>query len=268
MRPGCIVVGEVRQEECLDLLVALNSGVPGMCSVHANSAREAVTKLCTLPLLAGPERHQRVRRADGRGERRPRGAHGHRGGRSPAACGRSSPSPDGSRATSSRPRRCSRRSDGELVRTHGFPPHVGALRPGRIRPRRPARRRPGPSSVGPADGRVRRTGARARTPPGRLVDRRRPRPGGVRSGAPGPDARCACCWTRPGWHGSHRRRCWPGALGPPPSSSSCSPGSAGRCRWPSPSVASRLSLPVAVVRGRRARRRELLGSRGRTSSTT
>ena len=54
MRPGCIVVGEVRQEECLDLLVALNSGVPGMCSVHASSAREAVTKLCTLPLLAGP----------------------------------------------------------------------------------------------------------------------------------------------------------------------------------------------------------------------
>ena len=53
MRPSRIVVGEVRQEECLDLLVALNSGVPGMCTVHANSAREAVTKLCTLPLLAG-----------------------------------------------------------------------------------------------------------------------------------------------------------------------------------------------------------------------
>jgi pilus assembly protein CpaF len=46
-------VGEVRQEECLDLLIALNSGLPGMCSLHANSAREAVTKLCTLPLLAG-----------------------------------------------------------------------------------------------------------------------------------------------------------------------------------------------------------------------
>ena len=28
-------------------------GLPGMCSIHANSAREAVTKLCTLPLLAG-----------------------------------------------------------------------------------------------------------------------------------------------------------------------------------------------------------------------
>jgi len=53
MRPQRLVVGEVRQEECLDLLIALNSGVPGMCSIHANSAREAVTKLCTLPLLAG-----------------------------------------------------------------------------------------------------------------------------------------------------------------------------------------------------------------------
>ena len=53
MRPQRVIVGEVRQEECLDLLLALNSGLPGMCSVHANSAREAVTKLCTLPLLAG-----------------------------------------------------------------------------------------------------------------------------------------------------------------------------------------------------------------------
>ena len=53
MRPSRIIVGEVRQEESLDLLIALNSGLPGMCSLHANSAREAVTKLCTLPLLAG-----------------------------------------------------------------------------------------------------------------------------------------------------------------------------------------------------------------------
>ena len=53
MRPQRIVVGEVRQRECLDLLIALNSGIPGMCTVHANSAREAVTKMCTLPLLAG-----------------------------------------------------------------------------------------------------------------------------------------------------------------------------------------------------------------------
>ena len=53
MRPDRIIVGEVRQEECLDLLISLNSGLPGMCSIHANSAREAIVKLCTLPLLAG-----------------------------------------------------------------------------------------------------------------------------------------------------------------------------------------------------------------------
>jgi pilus assembly protein CpaF len=53
MRPDRIVVGEVRQAESLDLLLALNSGLPGMGSIHANSAREALTKMCTLPLLAG-----------------------------------------------------------------------------------------------------------------------------------------------------------------------------------------------------------------------
>jgi pilus assembly protein CpaF len=53
MRPDRILVGEVREAECLDLLIALNSGLPGMCSIHANSAREAVVKMCTLPLLAG-----------------------------------------------------------------------------------------------------------------------------------------------------------------------------------------------------------------------
>jgi pilus assembly protein CpaF len=53
MRPSRIIVGEVRQGESLDLLIALNSGLPGMCTIHANSAREAITKMCTLPLLAG-----------------------------------------------------------------------------------------------------------------------------------------------------------------------------------------------------------------------
>jgi pilus assembly protein CpaF len=53
MRPNRIIVGEVRQAESLDLLIALNSGIPGMCTLHANSAREAITKMCTLPLLAG-----------------------------------------------------------------------------------------------------------------------------------------------------------------------------------------------------------------------
>ena len=53
MRPTRLVVGEVRQGEALDLLIAMNSGMPAMATLHANSAREAVTKLCTLPLLAG-----------------------------------------------------------------------------------------------------------------------------------------------------------------------------------------------------------------------
>ncbi len=53
MRPSRIIVGEVRSEECLDLLLALNAGLPGMCTLHANSAREALVKTCTLPLLAG-----------------------------------------------------------------------------------------------------------------------------------------------------------------------------------------------------------------------
>jgi pilus assembly protein CpaF len=53
MRPSRIIVGEVRSEEALDLLLALNSGLPGLCTIHANSAREALTKVCTLPLLAG-----------------------------------------------------------------------------------------------------------------------------------------------------------------------------------------------------------------------
>ncbi len=53
MRPTRIIVGEVRSAESLDLLLALNAGLPGMATLHANSAREALVKLCTLPLLAG-----------------------------------------------------------------------------------------------------------------------------------------------------------------------------------------------------------------------
>ena len=53
MRPSRIIIGEIREAESLDLLIALNSGIPGMATIHANSAREAVRKLQTLPLLAG-----------------------------------------------------------------------------------------------------------------------------------------------------------------------------------------------------------------------
>lgn len=53
MRPDRLIVGEVREAESLDLLIALNSGLPGMSSIHANSAADALIKLSTLPLLAG-----------------------------------------------------------------------------------------------------------------------------------------------------------------------------------------------------------------------
>ena len=53
MRPSHLVVGEIREAEALDLLIALNSGLPGMATIHANSAREAIAKLQMLPLLAG-----------------------------------------------------------------------------------------------------------------------------------------------------------------------------------------------------------------------
>ena len=53
MRPTRLVIGEVRQAEALDLLIALNSGISGLCTIHANSAFEALEKLKLLPLLAG-----------------------------------------------------------------------------------------------------------------------------------------------------------------------------------------------------------------------
>ncbi len=53
MRPSRLVICEVRGAEALDLLVALNSGIPGLGTIHARSALGAIEKLLTLPLLAG-----------------------------------------------------------------------------------------------------------------------------------------------------------------------------------------------------------------------
>ena len=50
MRPDRIVIGEVREAEALDLLIAMNSGLPAMSTLHANSAREALVKICTLQI--------------------------------------------------------------------------------------------------------------------------------------------------------------------------------------------------------------------------
>lgn len=53
MRPNRLVVGEVRGAEALDMLIAMNSGIPSLCTIHANSAEDALKKMRTLPLLAG-----------------------------------------------------------------------------------------------------------------------------------------------------------------------------------------------------------------------
>jgi len=54
MRPDRIVIGEVRGEEALDLLSALNTGHDGALStVHANSPTDALSRLETLALMAG-----------------------------------------------------------------------------------------------------------------------------------------------------------------------------------------------------------------------
>ena len=53
MRPTRIIVGEVRGPEALDMLNAMNSGHEGsMGTIHANSARQALTKLHTYTKMA------------------------------------------------------------------------------------------------------------------------------------------------------------------------------------------------------------------------
>jgi pilus assembly protein CpaF len=56
MRPDRIVVGEVRGAETLDMLQAMNTGHEGsLTTVHANSPRDALSRIETLVLTAGVE---------------------------------------------------------------------------------------------------------------------------------------------------------------------------------------------------------------------
>ncbi len=60
MRPDRIVIGEVRGEEALDMLQAMNTGHDGsLTTVHANSPRDAIARIETMALMANlnlPER--------------------------------------------------------------------------------------------------------------------------------------------------------------------------------------------------------------------
>src|SRR5512135_1681186 len=54
MRPDRIIVGEVRGAEALDMLQAMNTGHDGSLStVHANSTRDALSRIETMVLMAG-----------------------------------------------------------------------------------------------------------------------------------------------------------------------------------------------------------------------
>jgi pilus assembly protein CpaF len=54
MRPDRIVVGEVRDAAALDMLQAMNTGHDGsICTVHANSPRDVLSRVETMVLMAG-----------------------------------------------------------------------------------------------------------------------------------------------------------------------------------------------------------------------
>ncbi len=54
MRPDRIILGEVRGAEALDMLQAMNTGHDGsMCTLHANSPREALTRLENMVAMSG-----------------------------------------------------------------------------------------------------------------------------------------------------------------------------------------------------------------------
>lgn len=63
MRPDRIIVGEVRGDETIDMLQAMNTGHDGsMSTVHANRPREALTRLENMMLMSGLEMPSRVMR--------------------------------------------------------------------------------------------------------------------------------------------------------------------------------------------------------------
>jgi pilus assembly protein CpaF len=54
MRPDRIVVGEIRDAAALDMLQAMNTGHDGsICTVHANTPRDVLSRVETMVLMAG-----------------------------------------------------------------------------------------------------------------------------------------------------------------------------------------------------------------------
>ena len=64
MRPDRIIVGECRGGEALDMLQAMNTGHDGsLTTIHANSPRDAISRLETLTMMAGMDLPFRVVRS-------------------------------------------------------------------------------------------------------------------------------------------------------------------------------------------------------------
>jgi pilus assembly protein CpaF len=56
MRPDRIIVGECRSKEALDMLQAMNTGHDGcMTTIHSNGARDTLSRVETMVLMAGTE---------------------------------------------------------------------------------------------------------------------------------------------------------------------------------------------------------------------
>ncbi len=265
MRPSRLIVGEVRQEECLDLLIALNSGLPGMCTLHANSAREALIKMCTLAAAGRRERVGGVRRPDRRDERRSRRAsrHGRRRA-APGAGDRRRHRPD--RGRRHRDHRDLRESARAPRASRRLPAARGPVRAGRHRPRsarsgtaptgctRPARADVGALlglmlGLGRAADLAQRLAAR---PPGA-------RPRGIDLGATAPRSACG----RPASTASARSNCSARRCSAPPSRSCSSWRSPRRSRSPPASPCSRCSCRSVIVRRMRDGGRARCASCGR-----
>ena len=61
MRPNRIILGEVRGGEALDMLQAMNTGHDGSIStIHANTVRDAISRLATMVMMAGMELPERA----------------------------------------------------------------------------------------------------------------------------------------------------------------------------------------------------------------
>ncbi|MCZ7536556.1 MAG: ATPase, T2SS/T4P/T4SS family [Acidimicrobiia bacterium] len=75
MRPDRIVVGEVRGGEAFELTRAVNAGCGFLCTVHANSAPDALNAMVNAALMAGGERHRESGSQGLLRVARPRGPH-------------------------------------------------------------------------------------------------------------------------------------------------------------------------------------------------